>query len=202
MQNPILEYLENPYMYDDVDVSDTIPPRSISFTDEDVARINRIGLATPVKEYVEPKQPKRLRNGQVWTVKNSYIDGYGDEVKTPFLFIVMIMGSPFLYRGVKFLNVVTITPHVEMSMDDDIVVLDKSLVGFEFMIETWNQQSLRADVLDKYQFTYNLDKHFQHPQYTHELTFLYPKNDKIKFRSLEIRNAGYLTHSAWSHIPQ
>lgn len=201
MKNPILEYLENPYM-EDVDVSDIVPPGSISFTDEDVAKINRIGLSIPVKEYVEPKQPKRLRNGQVWTVKKSYIDGYGDEIKTPFLFIVMIMGSPFVYRGVKFLNVVTITPHVEMSMDDDIVVLDKSLMGFEFMIETWNQQSLRADVLDKYQFTYNLDKHNPPPGVTSELSFLYPNSDKIEFRSLEIRNAGYLTHSAWSHIPE
>lgn len=201
MKNPILEYLENPYM-EDVDVSDTITPGSISFTDEDVAKINRIGSYIPVKEYVEPKQPKRLRNGQVWTVKKSYINGYGDEIKTPFLFIVMIMGSPFVYRGVKFLNVVTITPHVEMSMDDDIVVLDKSLMGFEFMIETWNQQSLRADVLDKYQFTYNLDKHNPPAGITSELSFLYPNSDKIEFRSLEIRNAGYLTHSAWSHIPE
>lgn len=205
MQNPINQYLENPFIWDDVDVSDIIPPRSISFTDEDVAKINKIGLefglGEAVQKRTEPKQPKKLSKGQIWTVKDTYTDALGNTLRC-YPFIVMIVNGPWNHFGAKMIRVVTITEFIEMRCEDDLIVTDQSILGFPFMIQMWNEHIMSAEILETYCHKYDYKNHKQ-PSYRKMKDYMYYSYEDIKeFRHLTMRNSSYLTNSAWSHIPQ
>ena len=78
-----------------------------------------------------------------------------------------------------------------MASTSDQVCADVSVVGFPFMIETWNEQPILIEILDSYigeYYTENIPS-------DQELT-----DDIKKFREIEISNARFLNHSILSYI--
>lgn len=201
--NPFEEQLEEASK-EDVSIEE----QSTEVIEKQLAKLREIVQTSEVrvKKPAKRKQPKKFRRGQVWTVKKSYIDGEGDQVETSHLFIVMIMTKPFLYNDKIMLRAANISPYIqfskiEMSELDDIVVLNKSLFGMEFMIEPWNERPICADILNEYKFSYNLKKHVQPDYDMFDNMYGWSTDaDKEKFRKTELKNARYLSWSSWSHL--
>ena len=51
-----------------------------------------------------------------------------------------------------------VSPFVEFKADDDIFCNDSSIIGFPFIIETWNEQPILLDLIDNYLGYFELNK--------------------------------------------
>ena len=57
----------------------------------------------------------------------------------------------------EFVRVCPISPFIEMATSTDQICDDSSIVGFPFLVETWNEQPILVDLLDKYAGNYYSD---------------------------------------------
>ena len=79
------------------------------------------------------------------------------------------------------------------ALDEDILIDDTSVLGFPFIIETWNEQPLLIDILDKKLGSISVDmgKVKESDTYTEA---------QLKFRKEEIRNAAFIQQSVISAL--
>ena len=132
-------------------------------------------------------QPGVTKN-QIWSIKNSYFDYLGKEQKASHPFIVWIDSESKELAKERFVRVKVVSPFVEFKADDDIFCNDSSIIGFPFIIETWNEQPILLDLIDNYLGYFELNKinlknNIDLSQYQKE------------FRELEVSNAKYLNNS-------
>jgi hypothetical protein len=129
---------------------------------------------------------------QIWTIKNNYLDYEGQRQSLCHPMMVLLTSDcEDLDDDISFVRGCPISPFIEMATDDDIVCRDASLIGFPFLIESWNEQPMLVDVLDKYVADF----------YT-EVNESDSNVDEIQqsFRDIEISNARYLNNSIMSYI--
>lgn len=134
----------------------------------------------------------QIKQNQIWTIKQQYLD-YEGEMQTashPYM-VILISDIEELDSNNSFVRVCPITPFIEMASTSDQVCTDASVVGFPFMIETWNEQPILIEILGSYVGEY----------YTENIPSDQELTDEIKkFREIEISNARFLNHSILSYI--
>lgn len=151
----------------------------------------------------------RIQKGQIWTVKNEYEDFQGISQKTSHPFIVLINNDPDDIEGESFVRVLVISPFIEMANVSDEICDDPSIIGFSFLVETWNDQPVLAELLDEYVGYYELKSSSIFRKEVFELVnepiseYSIPKAETIseiqqEFRNTEISRAKYINHSVTS----
>lgn len=151
-------------------------------------------------------QPRIQRN-QIWTVKNEYDDFQGISQKTSHPFLVLITTDPDDIEDENFTRVFIVSPFIEMASGNDEVCKDSSLIGFPFLIETWNDQPILTELLDEYigyyeAISFSKSNYFE---LAYEPSSEYSKQNaeslskvQLEFRNIEISKARYINHSLLS----
>jgi len=153
-------------------------------------------------------QPRIQRN-QIWTVKNEYDDFQGISQKTSHPFLVLINTDPDDIEDEYFTRVFIVSLFVEMASGNDEVCKDSSLIGFPFLIETWNDQPILTELLDEYVGYYEAKSISFSKSNSFELVYEPSSEYSIKnveslsdvqqeFRNIEISRAKYINHSVLS----
>lgn len=137
----------------------------------------------------------RFRNGQVWLVDTSYFDYYGQLITTPYPFIVVIVDASGQLEGESFCRVQPISPFVELAANDDFIYKETDLVGFPFLVETWNEQPILPEILS-YSVGY-LDYEGRNQELNQQVSLT---KEQQAFRIFEVDNSTYLRHSVLSYL--
>ncbi len=130
--------------------------------------------------------PQRHK-GQIWMVKNQYIDYMGMAKRTSHPIMVILTTEEDYINNLGFVRAYPISPFVEMASLDDLVCNDTSFTGFPFIIETWNEQPLLTEILDSFVGYCDINEITEHGRCSME--------ENESFRITEIRNAQHLGHS-------
>lgn len=180
----------------------------IGVTDRDIENINGLFI-NKSKSFNQTRHLKikpSVQKGQIWTIKNEYDDFEGISQKASHPFIVLVNNDPDDIEGEGFVRVLVISPFVEMASNVDEVCYDASIIGFPFLIETWNDQPLLTEILDEYIGYYELKStpilrtevselvNERIANYGDIIAVLISKT-QIEFRDIEIARAKYINHS-------
>lgn len=153
------------------------------------------------------KLKPHIQKGQIWTVKNEYEDFQCTLQKTSHSFIVYINSEVNDIKGENFVRVLIISPFIEMSNVGDEICDDSSIIGFPFLVETWNDQPILTEILDEYIGYYELKFESilksEVLELVREPSSEYLKSENLTeiqrdFRDIEISRAKYLNHSVLS----
>ncbi|MCF8342355.1 MAG: hypothetical protein K9I82_15375 [Chitinophagaceae bacterium] len=183
----------------------------VDFTDREIENVNSLFLNSPTnyRQIRNLKFKPSIQTGQIWTVKNEYDDFQGITHKTSHPFIVLVNKDPGDIENEVFVRVLVISPFIEMGSNSDEVCYDSSIIGFPFLIETWNNQPVLTEILEEYLGYYDLKSN---PDLTTESLELVNKSfpeisnkilkaqseNQLEFRSIEISRAKYINHSVRS----
>jgi len=181
----------------------------ISSTEKDIEPLNKLfsNTSSIVCQCKHLKIQPRIQRGQIWTVKNEYDDFQCCLQKTSHPFIVLINSDLNDIGGESFVRVYVISPFIEMATSSDEVCEDPSIIGFLFLVETWNDQPILTEILDEYIGYYELKPESILRSKVFELVAEpfseYPKTEKLseaqrQFRDVEISRAKYINHSVVS----
>jgi len=130
----------------------------------------------------------RLQKNQIWTVKSEYQDFLGYKHKVSHPLIVIIKTEQEEIEEEDFVRINLISPFIEFASSEDVICNDLSLIGFPFLIETWNDQPMLTEMLDEYIGYFEMEVFSISPdiklnRYQHE------------FRNIEVTRAKYLNNS-------
>lgn len=156
-----------------------------------------IELSNPLKESNSTLQSAKLVNlpkpsiNNIWLCKSEYIDSLGNTIKGQFPYLVRVVSEIEELEEDSFVRVQPISPFIELKSADDFIVSDASIIGFEFLVETWNEQPILIDILDKYLGSIPQGS----KKYSNDLT-LTPEHQA--FREIEIERTAYLRQSVLS----
>lgn len=143
---------------------------------------------------LELKSRPEIKKGQIWLCKQHYYDALGNEIIGNSPYLVFVVSDIDEFANNNFIRIQPISPFTEFTANDEMLIKDDSDVGFDFIIETWNEQPILTELLDK--FVGNLDIETIKID---ETGFSLSKFQK-EFRKAEIRNTGYLRQSVKSLI--
>jgi hypothetical protein len=177
--NVINQFLSSPFSRDN--------SNDIKTSNND--RISYLNKMFADKDFTIPKMRilPRIKQNQIWSVKTEYLDYEGILQTALHPMYVIINTDPELLDAVnEFVRVCPISPFVEMSSDLDQICDDPSVIGFPFLVETWNEQPIMLDILDKYLGDYYSDMNERDEDLNAEQQL---------FREIEISNARYLNQS-------
>ena len=144
--NPIIQFLRN-----------QIEPFSegsekIDAVDKDIEKL--ISLFIDHSKYVtqagQLKIHPQIQKNQIWTVKSEYDDFQGMSQKTSHPFLVLINSEQEEIEDENFTRVFIVSPFIEMATQSDEISNDPSIIGFPFLIETWNDQPMLTELLNEY----------------------------------------------------
>jgi hypothetical protein len=145
-----------------------------------------------------------IGKNQIWTVKNEYTDFEGVVQYTSHPFLVLINNELDEIEGEPFVRVYVISPFVELASSSDEVCQNPSIIGFPFLIESWNDQPILTEILNEYIGYYEpslspflnkdtLEKDF-YSDYS-EATSEEISSFHQEFMEIEISRSKYLCHS-------
>lgn len=177
--NIINQFLEDPFLQDN---------ENEAFTNDShrLAEINESFSQHPYNKPTLHLLPS-VKQNQIWSIKKEYLDYEGTlQINQVPMLVLSTTDPEYLDDDNGFIRVCPITPFVEMAADSDQVCDDLSILGFPFMIETWNEQPILLDLLDKFCGHYYADMTEQNDSLN---------MDQRKFRELEISRARFLNHS-------
>ncbi len=183
----------------------------VNATDEEIENIKNL-FFYHLKSVTQAKHLKiqpRIQRNQIWTVKNEYHDFQGLSQKTTHPILVLINTDPDDIEDENFTRVFLVSPFVEMASSNDEVCKDSSLIGFSFLIETWNDQPILTELLDEYLGYYEAKSicisKYSSFELVNEPSFDYSKSNaegltkvELEFRNIEISRAKYINHSVLS----
>ena len=146
------------------------------------------------KRILKLKSKPKIKKGQIWLCKQEYYDALGNQIigNTPYL--VLVISNTENIANESFVRIHPISPFTEFKAVDDIIIIDNSITGFEFIIETWNEQPILTELLDEYVGDLYNDEAMVHE------TEANLSNNQKEFRKAEIRNTEYLRQSINSLI--
>jgi hypothetical protein len=146
------------------------------------------------KRILKLKSKPQIKKGQIWLCKQEYYDALGNQIigNTPYL--VLVISNTENIANESFVRIHPISPFTEFQAADDILISDNSITGFEFIIETWNEQPILTELLDEYVGELDNDEAMVHE------TEVNLSNNQKEFRKAEIRNTEYLRQSINSLI--
>jgi tetratricopeptide (TPR) repeat protein len=175
-------------------------------TDKDIESLNLLFLNKDNDfnnlKKLEIKPP--IEKNQIWTLKTEYVDKLGDLQKESHPFLVFINSDLKKVEGCDVTRVLIVTPFIEMATPSDEVCDDPTIIGFPFLIETWNDQPMLTELLNEYVGSYNTAKYNKSEIFEGENNenITKPKfdNERIsdeqkEFRKVEISRAKYINHS-------
>lgn len=149
----------------------------------------------PEEEYSSHLKIKpNFKKNQIWSVKKQYYDYQGKKHIVNHPFIVLIYDILNAIEEEAILRVMPISPFVEIASKSDEICRDSSLIGFPFLVETWNDQPILAELLEDYLGYYEFQSNIGSAE-KDTLT-----NIQKEFRSIEIDRASYLNYSISSFI--
>lgn len=190
--NKIIEFLQSQFG------SDIIPVKSI---DKEKLSKSFIDLKSIFdtsesddKRILKLKSKPKIKTGQIWLCKQEYYDALGNQIigNTPYL--VLVISNTENIANESFVRIHPISPFTEFKAADDIIISDNLIAGFEFIIETWNEQPILTELLDEYVGDLDIDLS------KIEEAEVNLSNNQKEFRKSEIRNTEYLRHSINSLI--
>jgi len=128
---------------------------------------------------------------QIWLSKKIYSDKLDKEITGLNEYYLLVVSEPLSLDDSNFVRVQPISDQIEYKADDDIHISNTKFIGFPFIIETWNEQPVLIDLLDKYIATLEdpLPPVFDPISLNEQQT---------EFRKSEIRNTGFLRQSVLS----
>lgn len=148
--------------------------------------------------YIKPE----IQRNQIWIVKNKYSDILGIEHETPHMFYVIISSETFEIEGKKLVKVQIISPFIEMATNTDEICYNPAIIGFPFIIESWNDQPILTELLNEYIGYYERiksDSFKQGNQLNKELIESLSEDQK-EFRKIEINRARYINNSVLAYL--
>ncbi|MEA3505184.1 MAG: hypothetical protein U9R32_08305 [Bacteroidota bacterium] len=146
------------------------------------------------KNIFQLKTRPKTKKGQIWLCKQQYFDAFGNEIIGNSPYLVFVVSDVDKFANENFIRIQPISPFTEFTSNDEILIKDDSIIGFDFIIETWNEQPILTDLLDE--FVGDLDIETLKID---EAELSLSKNQK-EFRKVEIRNTAYLSQSIKSLI--
>jgi len=201
----IIQFLRNqiePFSeaYEKVDVTETDSDNLKSLF------INRSKYVTQARHI---KIHPRIQKNQIWTVKSEYDDFQGISQKTFHPFLVLINSEQEEIEDENFTRVFIVSPFIELATQSDEVCNDSSIIGFPFLIESWNDQPILTELLNEYVGYYesksNSFSKIEVFELVNEPNSEYSKSnieilseDQKEFRNIEISRAKYINHSVLS----
>ena len=172
-------FLKNP-----PDFRNDIP--EIDVCEEDIAKANSIFSSDNLTRATLKILPK-FAEFQIWTVKSKYVDFCGELQISSHKQMVIIVSEPeALDEDTYFARVCPISPFIEMAASDDLICDDFSVVGFPFLIESWNEQPLLLEILESFVGTYYFNLQESQSDINPE---------QRTFREIEISNSRFLNRS-------
>ena len=167
-------------------VDDATSDVNISVNENDVQYVNNI-FASFNRSCPNLKILPKYKRNQIWTVKSQYVDFEGEIQTSKHKMIVLLISEPEeLSEEISFVRVCPLSPFVDMASSNELICDNAALVGFPFIVETWNEQPLLTEILDKYVGDYSCEIH----ESIEELS-----KDQQTFREIEISNARFLNQS-------
>lgn len=134
------------------------------------------------------------RRGQLWLIKSTYEDYFTNRVDSDVPFIVLIVEANDILENELFSRVQPVSIFTEFLAGDDYIVNDPSLIGFPFLIETWNEQPVLNEILDYSLGSFDIDQYVSFKGNV-DLT-----EEKDAFRKFEVDNTAFLRHSVLSYL--
>lgn len=165
----------------------------VQINSRDIEKINKTFCDS--QQLGEPESLRmipKFQQFQIWLVKSMYFDYLGIERITDHPFLVILESDPETINGEEFVRVNPISPFVEMYSQQEVICNDPEVIGFPFMIESWNSQPILVELLDKYL------GYFEYQNIPTENVSISP--DLLEFRKIEISRASFLNNSIRSFL--
>lgn len=180
-------------------------------TDQDIENLRNlfINRSKSVNQTIHLKIQPRIQRNQIWTVKNEYDDFQGISQKASHPILVLINNEADDIEDENFIRVLIVSPFIEMATVSDEVCDNPSIIGFPFLLETWNDQPMLTELLDEYVGYYEV-KSVSYSKFKSFELLNEPSSDFSKsnaeslsevqqeFRSIEISRAKFINHSVLS----
>jgi|SaaInlStandDraft_4_1057021.scaffolds.fasta_scaffold32512_2 hypothetical protein len=130
---------------------------------------------------------------QLWLVKQNYIDNEGNFIAGSYPHYVLTSTELEKMGDMEFIRVQPISMFLNFASEGDIIVENEELTGFEFFIETWNEQPIQTSLLDQFIGELNTEEYLR-------IENAKLSNEQKEFRKYEIRNTEYLRNSVTSFL--
>ena len=146
--NKIIDFLQS--QSENENISENLVSKgklSKSFND-----IDNVIVSSEVEEsnVFQLKSRPKTKKGQIWLCKQQYYDAFGNEIIGNSPYLVFIVSDVDKFAIENFIRIQPISPFTEFTANDEILIKDDSVVGFNFIIETWNEQPILTDLLDEF----------------------------------------------------
>lgn len=190
--NKIIDFLQSQSENENISENSVDKDKlSKSFND-----IKDVVVSSKVKEknIFQLKSRPKTKKGQIWLCKQQYFDAFGNKIIGNYPYLVLVVSVVDKFANANFIRVQPISPFTEFVADDDLLIKDDSVVGFDYMIETWNEQPILIELLDEFVGVLDIET-----VDTEEPELSLSKNQK-EFRKAEMRNSAFLCHSIKSLI--
>jgi tetratricopeptide (TPR) repeat protein len=134
-----------------------------------------------------------ISTNEIWLCKKSFFGVNDIVIKCEEPYSVVIVMKPDSFNGEEFVRVQPVSKQIKFRSDEDILVEDETLLGYPFIIETWNEQPILTKLLDKKIGSIkNISGETEEQnEYTEE---------QLSFRKSEIRRTAFLRQSVLSYI--
>ena len=190
--NKIIDFLQS--QSENENISENLVSKgklSKSFND-----IDNVIVSSEVEEsnVFQLKSRPKTKKGQIWLCKQQYYDAFGNEIIGNSPYLVFIVSDVDKFAIENFIRIQPISPFTEFTANDEILIKDDSVVGFNFIIETWNEQPILTDLLDEFVGSLDIEA------LKIDETELNLSRTQKEFRKTEIRNTAYLRQSIKSLI--
>ncbi|MDR0603282.1 MAG: hypothetical protein LBG80_03150 [Bacteroidales bacterium] len=154
---------------------------------KDIENINKLFADKNIARSGHLKIRPKIEKNQIWSVKNEYLDFLGNIQTISHPLIVSIATAVNDMDNEEFVRVYVVSPFVEMATEHDKVCKDISIIGFPFLIETWNEQPVLTEILDSYLEYYEVNASVSEQAKINSV--------QREFREVEISRAKFLNHS-------
>jgi hypothetical protein len=189
----IFKYLNDPVFQEDIqDINNSLNPQ-ISQGYRAIQRALRATVSGQSDRIPIPNEDEVIIPGTIWLTKRSYIDYEGSEISAEIPYYVHISSVITELNKTEYVKVQPISQFTMFAGPDDLFMDDDSITGFKFIIETWNEQPITLNLLDKY--IGKIDSKLTYSDTTGELS-----DDLKTFRKYEIQNSKYLRNSITSYL--
>jgi len=191
----ILKYLNDPVYNEDIQsLNKSLDPQinqGFRVIQEELG--GTIHERTDLQPLVDDDDNSEKIPGTIWLTKNGYIDYEGNEIKAEIPYYVLLSSDITPLNKTEYVRVQPISSFTIFAGPEDILIDDESITGFKFIIETWNEQPIALNLLDKYIGKY--DQKLAYRDSTLKIS-----DDLKTFRKYEIRNTQYLRNSITSYL--
>jgi hypothetical protein len=169
--------------------------QEISSETNSLKKINNLFKQENLKSTSGLKAKPTIRKGQIWLIDSSYYDYYGNLTSTKFPFLVVIVDAGEKVEDEGFCRIQPISPFIEYKAHDDYIIEDASIVGFPFLVETWNEQPVLSEILSYSVGYIEIDEKVNTSSGNIPVT-----DEQRDFRTIEVDNTAYLRNSVLTYL--